>query len=139
MRASAVMLVFALCIGGPSAAVETGQLSTTGTDFGRINVGATKKALSLSIEINDQDVVATYAVARLQNNAPRKRMESGYWVPWDGQAETLADLGLLPSADGVLTFPLVDEDLSAEFLPITFTVIVRTAEDVRWGYVVIDQ
>ena len=139
MKEIASILAMAMCMVGTTVASEPRQLSTAGTDFGRVSVDALESALSLSVETDDLEVVETYVVARFQNNAPRKRTTSGFWVPWNGQTDTLTDLSLQPSADGVIEFPLIEEDLSSQFLPITFTVIVRTSTDVRWGYLVVDQ
>ncbi len=133
--------VFALilCIGSGSVAADPYELSTSGSDFGRQSVSDLENGLSLAVDVSELKVLSSHAVARFQSNAARQRTSSGYWVPWNGETESLVDLGLMSSAESVLTFQLTDEDLSTQFLPITFTVIVRTAEDLRWGYLVVDR
>lgn len=134
-----VILTVGVLVMGAPAAVGNQWLSAEGVDLGRVKVESVKNGLSVSVDAVELDVISTYAVARFQSNAPRQRTANGFWVPWNGRIKSLIDLELVPSPDGSLTFPLVDEDLSAQFLPITFTVIVRTAGDLRWGYVVVER
>lgn len=139
MRGLAYILTFAVCMGSAFGAANSQQLSISGTDFGRVSAAEIISGLSLAVDVGELEVVSTHAVARFQSNASRKRTANGFWVPWNGQTETLTDLVLMPSAEGVLTFSLIEEDLSSQYLPIAFTVIVRTVKDVRWGYVVVDK
>jgi hypothetical protein len=139
VREFAFILAFTMCMGGASVAAKPLQLSIFGADFGRVSVEDVGNRLSLAVNVGELEVVSTHAVARFQSNMPRKRTANGFWLPWDGQTETLIDLKLKPSADGVLSFALIEEDLSAQFLPIAFTVIVRSPKDVRWGYLVVDR
>ena len=139
MKGLAYILTFAMCISGTSVGAKSKQLSISGTDFGRVSVDEIISGLSMSVDVGELEIVSTHAVARFQSNASRKRTANGFWVPWNGQTETLTDLALMPSAAGILTFSLIEEDLSSQYLPIAFTVIVRTVKDMRWGYVVVDE
>lgn len=114
-------------------------LSDGGTELGRFRVSDVSPSLSLTVDLAGDVPEATFVMARFQNNQPVQRSPSGDWIPWNESADGLVDNGLLPSADGTLTFELTRIDLSAQFLPIIFTVAYQTEAGIKSGYVVIDQ
>lgn len=118
---------------------ESPVLTADGLALGRHSVSSISNGLSIKVDLNGDEVTATYVTARFQNNAPRQRTESGYWQPWNELTETLQDNAFAPTEDGSLTFEVTDESLSEQFLPIVFTVAYRTETGVKSGYVVIDR
>ncbi len=88
--------------------------------------------LSYTVDIGGDAPLATHVMARTAAGSYLQRDRDGYWIPWRGGLEALLDNGFQAS-DGKLTFKLVREDLSAEWLPIAITVAYRTATALKLG------
>lgn len=119
-------------------ASDTPVLTSEGLPLGRLSATDVSNGLAVKVDLKDDDVKATYVTARFQNNAPRQRTASGYWQLWNERWDTLQDNAFTATEDGTLTFQVIDENLSENFLPIVFTVAYRTEDGVKSGYVVID-
>lgn len=134
-----VLILAGLCAACAPAMAETYVLSASGADLGRVRARDVTGGLAVAVDTEKRNIMSVHAVARFQSNAPRQRTAEGFWIPWNEAPESLIDLHLVPADDGTLRIPLVEEDLSDQFLPIIFTVIVRTADETRWGYLVVEQ
>lgn len=119
-------------------AAESPVLTPEGVSLGRFDAAAIGGGLSVRVDLNGDEVTATYVTARFQNNAPRQRLADGFWQPWNEQKETLQDNAFAATDDGTLTFQIIEEDVSQQFLPIVFTIAYRTEDGIKSGYVVID-
>lgn len=120
-------------------AEESPVLTPDGIALGRHSAASVTDGLSIRVDLNGDTVTATYVTARFQNNTPRQRLVSGYWQPWDERVETLQDNTFSATEDGFITFEVLDESVSNQFLPIVFTISYRTEDGIKSGYVVIDQ
>lgn len=132
------MILLAALVHASAYAAESPVLNVAGVNLGRFDATAIEGGLSVRVDLNGDDVTATYVTARFQNNAPRQRLASGFWQSWNERSETLLDNAFAASDDGTLTFEIVEEDVSHQFLPIVFTVAYRTEGGIKSGYVVID-
>lgn len=119
-------------------AAESPILTVEGVSLGRYDATAIGSGLSVRVDLNGDEIIATYVTARFQNNAPRQRAASGFWQPWNERAEALQDNAFAAVDDGTLTFDIIEEDISQSFLPIVFTIAYRTEGGLKSGYVVID-
>jgi hypothetical protein len=88
--------------------------------------------LNYTVDVGGDTPLATHVMARTAAGSYLQRDRNGYWVPWIGGLEALLDNGF-QARDGKLTFKLVREDLSAEWLPIAITVAYRTAMALKLG------
>ena len=117
---------------------EQHVLSTENVQIGRFRVADLDSILQLTVDPEEDVVIATHVIARFQNNRPQQRMKNGDWVLWGETTSTLLDTGLSPNSDGSITFELVKQDLSQHFLPIIFTVAYQTEKGFKSGYIVVD-
>jgi len=120
------------------SATEIPTLTNEGLHLGRLKAAEVTDGFAVKVDVNDDNIKETYVTARFQNNTPRQRTSSGYWQPWNERWETLQDNAFAATEDGTLTFQIIDENLSENFLPIVFTIAYRTNDGVKSGYVVID-
>lgn len=115
-------------------------LSDSGTFLGRVSLSDLKTPVQITVNLYEDKPVATYVMARFQNNTPLHRIQDGDWVRWRETSGDLIDAGFEPNPDGTLTFVLVNTDLSVEFLPVIFTVAYALEDGIlKSGYMVVDQ
>ncbi len=88
--------------------------------------------LSYTVDVGGDAPLATHVMARTAAGSYLQRDRDGYWIPWSGGLEALLDNGF-QARDGKLTFKVVQEDLSVEWLPIAITVAYRTATALKLG------
>lgn len=114
-------------------------LTESGTFLGRITTEVADLPLRVTVDLNGDAPVATYAMARFQNNTPQHRLPSGEWISWTENRTDLIDNELQANGDGTLTFDLIDEDFSVHFLPVVITIAYSVEGDsLKSGYLVID-
>ncbi|MDG2242795.1 MAG: hypothetical protein P8L66_04795 [Rhodospirillaceae bacterium] len=122
-----------------SVSAETPTLSEEGTFLGRFSGQDVNIPLRITVGIQNDIPIATYVMARFQNNAPMQRLAGEGWVDWSENQSDLVDNAIQPSADKTLTFDLIEQGLSFVFLPVMVT-FAYTVEDgsLKSGYMVID-
>jgi hypothetical protein len=133
------LCVFVMLCAVPAQANDQQLLAGDAVSLGRLRVDQITLPFSVTVELDGDVPTGTYVTARFQNNTPRQRLASGYWVPWDETLSSLHDNGFPASGDGTLTFDIVDETLSGQFLPIVFTVSYQHEGGLKSGYIVIDR
>jgi hypothetical protein len=104
----------------PGARLEHAVLPPGGADLRR------------SVDLGGDAPSATYVTARTRGGAMMQRTRHGYWLPWSGREEDLADNGFAASG-GALEFKVLKEALPETALPITVTLGYRTAVGVKFG------
>ncbi len=122
-----------------AAMAEKPVLSADGEMLGRVTVSELNPMLRITIDLAGDDPHETYVMARFQNNQPQQRLPNGSWALWNEQTDSLLDNEFTPNEDGTLTFDLIYDDLSGQFLPIVFTVAYQTESGLKSGHVMIDQ
>lgn len=123
-----------------AASAEDLRLSDSGTFLGRVSAEDIETLIQVTVNLDGDEPIATYAMARFQNNAPQLRLLDGEWVHWNETTADLADSGFGLNPDGTLTFVLLDKDLSKDFLPVIFTVAYALDDgSLKSGYMVVDQ
>lgn len=126
-----MLVAAALALGSP-AALAGESLTTEGAWLQHVVLPAGAPDLRRSVDLNGDQPIATYVTARTAGGAMLMRTRNGYWLPWSGRVEDLADNGFAASA-GTLEFKLTKETLPAQTLPLTVTVGYRTAAGVKFG------
>jgi hypothetical protein len=136
MTARAALSAFFLAgaLTWPAAAAT---LSDGDTNLGRISAQALPQGLTIPVDLDGDIPLATYVIARFQNNRALMRTSDGSWLPWDAETSALAESGATLTGD-TLIFRIVDWVPSGLFFPVSFTVAYRTASGLKSGTVVID-
>jgi hypothetical protein len=132
MRRAAVIL--ALAAGLPAQAAS---LSPAGADLGRLNAADITGALTVTVELEGDRPAASHVIARFQNNQPLSLGRDGLWAPWDGSPATLDEAGA-ETANGVMTFRLMERVPADLFYPVAFTLIYDTPAGRKSGTLVLD-
>lgn len=115
-----------------SNALAGDTLSATGTRLSPVVMPAGVADLRRTVDLGADQPTATYVTARTLGGALLKRTRNGYWLPWSGREEDLADNGFT-AADGKLEFKLLKEAVPAAQLPMTITIGYRTAAGLKYG------
>jgi hypothetical protein len=115
-------------------------LSNAGTFLGRLNTSDINSPVHITVDLAGDDPVATYVMARFQNNTPYSLIPNGDWESWSEKETDLVDTEFAPNLDGTLTFEILDEIVSLDYLPVIFTVAYSIEDgSLKSGYLVIDQ
>ncbi len=133
-RALALAAALALCTPGVHAADTGGphSLSETGASLGTLTTDGQVGDLRLTVALGGDSPESTHVWAILGGAERRQRTRDGYWVPWDGNLETLADNGFAAS-EGQLEFKLLNEDIAADNHGITLAVGYRAGGVLKYG------
>jgi hypothetical protein len=126
LLACAVLIFFAW----PAFAGE--QLTLAGARLSHVVAQSGAFDLRRSVDLGGDQPTATYVAARTAGGAMLMRTRTGYWLPWSGREEDLADNGFAASG-GTLEFKLMKESLPGAALPMTVTIAYRTAAGVKFG------
>ena len=133
-RALALAAALALWDAGGQAADTGGphSLSETGAALGSLATDGSAGDLRLTVALGGDSPESTHVWAILGGAERRQRTRDGYWVPWDGDLDSLAENGF--EADGgLIEFKLLDEDFAAENHGITLAVGYRAAGVLKYG------
>jgi hypothetical protein len=117
-------------LGRPALAGE--QLTLAGARLSPVVAQSGAIDLRRSVDLGGDQPTATYVAARTAGGAMLMRTRAGYWLPWSGREEDLADNGFAASG-GTIEFKLTKESLPAAALPLTVTIAYRTAAGVKFG------
>lgn len=108
------------------------KLTLTGARLSHVVLPSSGADLRRAVDLGGDVPTATYVSARTRGGALMVRTRGGYWLPWSGHAEDLADNGFA-AAGGMLEFKVLKESLPEAALPITVTIGYRTAAGVKFG------
>lgn len=132
--ARVLLLTFAmLLLPAVPPALAGERLSTTGARLAHVVLQpGVAPDLRRAIDLGGDLPTATYVSARTVGGQLLARTRNGYWLPWSGREEDLADNGFT-AAGGTLEFKLLKEPLPEAALPLTVTVGYRTPAGVKFG------
>ncbi len=125
----ALVLLFAV---GVRADDAPAVLTLKGVRLGVLETDGKIADLRLTVDLAGDTPEKTHVWAIIGSSVRRQRTNEGYWIPWDGNPETLID-NHLTAVNGLLVFKIVDEDISAENYGITINVGYRTPEGLKFG------
>lgn len=114
------------------------ELSSAGTDLGRIKASQTSAGLAVTVDVTGSQPTSSFIVARFPDNHPLMRGADGLWAPWDGNDASLSDAGV-PTAGGTMTFAIADQMISDVAFPVIFTVGYKSMDGLRFGYIAVDE
>lgn len=130
--ALAILLACCLLLPASPAALAGDTLTAKGARLTPIFMPASGADLRRSVDLGADQPIATYVTARTVGGALLVRTRNGYWLPWSGREEDLADNGFT-AANGALEFKLLKEAIPASNLPMTVTIGYRTAAGMKFG------
>ncbi|MSO92480.1 MAG: hypothetical protein EXQ86_03665 [Rhodospirillales bacterium] len=107
-------------------------LSLKGSYLGILKTDGKIADLRLTVDLAGDTPEKTHVWAIIGSSVRRQRTNEGYWIPWDGNPETLID-NHLSVTNGMLVFKVVDEDIAADNYGITINVGYRTPAGLKYG------
>ncbi len=136
-RRAAAAVAFVLVAGLPGFTTQAAYAADVLTVVGAsLDPSFVKTSITVDVRrvvtLNGDQPIATYMTARNVSGTQLVRTRQGYWLPWTGRAEDLADAGLTAQS-GTLEYKLLKEDLSGAQLPITVSIGYRTAQGIKFG------
>ncbi len=116
----------------PAPPAGADVLTERGAELSPVSVTPTVAEVNRTVSLNGDVPLGTYVVSRISGLPLLQRNNLGYWVPWDGNPDTLIDNHFAPVGDQ-LTFKILKEDISEQFFPISFIISYRTAAGLKLG------
>lgn len=107
-------------------------LSEKGTDLGRLVTAGAVDDLRFTVDLRGDVPSATYVWATVGSNDRRMRTNEGYWLPWNGSLDTLAD-NRFPVADGKVVFKVMDENIGADNHGVSISIGYRVGDKLKYG------
>ncbi|MBM85932.1 MAG: hypothetical protein CMM47_07915, partial [Rhodospirillaceae bacterium] len=102
-------------------ALATERLTEAGALLAAMDVETTDVTVTRMVDVGGDRLRGTFVTAHTASGKALQRNHLGYWVPWDGRVNNLADNHFKVSGGQVLFKVLKDEDMSAELFPIRIT------------------
>lgn len=127
--AAVACMVFA---GNAGADGSAHVLSESGTNLGTMTTAGAVDDLRFTVDLQGDVPAATHVWATVGSNDRRMRNNDGYWVPWNGSIETLADTRF-PVADGKVVFKVMDENIGADNHGISIGIGYRVGDKLKFG------
>lgn len=124
--------VVGILLAAPGQAAEY-RLTEAGATLGALFTDGKVDDLRLTVALDGDRPTATYVFARIAAAYLRQRTNEGYWIPWDGNRDSLID-NRFTAQDGTIVYKLLDEDIGADNLGITIVIAYRTAASYKFGY-----
>lgn len=129
--ALSVIPFLAWSVVGPAAAAEY-VLSKEGTRLGILYTTGKVDDLRFIVDLNGDQPVATYVWATVGSNDLRVRTNEGYWLPWNGDPDTLID-NHFPINDGKVIFKVLDEDIGRDNHGVTIRIGYKVGDVLKYG------
>ncbi len=102
-------------LGPPGAPLSPARVSGSGA------IGLSKAVIAPS-----GPIVSTHVILKSHGNGTLlHRTANGYFIPWNGDKDTLADTGFR-ARNGVVTFKILNEALDGVSFPLTVVLVIRT-------------
>lgn len=132
LLASALSLAVPVIAAPAAQAAEAHQLTERGARLGTIETAGPVQDLRFTVALGGDAPESTHVWASLGGSALRQRTNEGYWVPWNGDPETLID-NRFEAKDGQIVFKVLDEDVSADNHGITIAIGYRAGGVLKYG------
>ena len=130
----AAIVAIALCgmpLGSPGHAAEY-RLAEAGAVLGALVTGTRVDDLRLTVVLDGDQAIASYVYAQIAAASLRQRTNEGYWIPWDGDRDSLID-NRFPVADDRIVFKILDQDIGTDNQGVSLIVAYRTATAFKFG------
>ena len=132
LRRSACAL--ALVFGAASAFADEAvhRLSVDGARLGTLFTDGPVDDLRFTVALDGDVPSATHVWAVIGAAYRRQRTNDGYWVPWNGDPDSLID-NHFPVIDDRVVFKVLDEDIGADNMGVTISVGYRSGDVLKYG------
>ena len=88
--------------------------------------------LRFTVALDGDVPSATHVWAVIGAAHRRQRTNEGYWVPWNGDPDSLID-NHFPAIDDHVVFKVLDEDIGADNMGVTISVGYRSGDVLKYG------
>jgi hypothetical protein len=127
--AAALFLIPALL----AAAEAEYTLSEKGTRLGILYTSGKVDDLRFTVNLGGDQPSATYVWATIGSSHLRVRTNEGYWLPWNGDPESLID-NHFPVEDGKVTFKVLDQDIGIDNHGVTIRIGYKVGDTLKHGF-----
>ncbi len=107
-------------------------LSASGAVLAGLTVNPASAQITYNVDLAGDVPSASYVMAHMPDGKSLQRNNLGYWLPWNGQLESLIDNKFV-AAGNALTFKVIDQDIRDRMFPIRFVIAYRTASAFKFG------
>jgi len=128
----AAVVAVSLAAAGAFADDRPHVLSESGTDLGTMTTAGAVADLRFTVDLRGDRPSATHVWATVGSNDRRVRTNEGYWLPWNGNTDTLVD-NRFPVIDGKVVFKVMDEDIGADNHGVSISIGYRVGDKLKYG------
>lgn len=133
-RRAALALALALVFGAASAFADeiVHRLSADGVRLGTMVTDGPVDDLRFTVALDGDVPTATHVWALIGMAHRRQRTNEGYWVPWNGDPDSLID-NRFPVVDDRVVFKVLDEDIGVDNHGVTVVIGYLTGGVMKYG------
>ncbi len=132
LAAALVLVLTILLTTADAATAEEFRLSENGSNLGVQFTNGMIDDLRIDVVLDGDTPIATYVYANIAASELRQRTNEGYWVPWDGNVDSLID-NQFPVADDRIVFKVMDGDIGDDNQGIGIVIAYKTQNAFKYG------
>ncbi|MFQ5953619.1 MAG: hypothetical protein ACE5JZ_00975 [Kiloniellales bacterium] len=127
-------MAIAVCgaVPAPPGQAQEYRLSEAGAVLGASFTDGKIDDLRLVVVLDGDQAIASYVYAQIAAASFRQRTNEGYWIPWDGDRDSLID-NRFPVEDDRIVFKILDEDIGVDNQGVSIVIAYRTATAFKFG------
>lgn len=126
-----MLAIVGILLATPGQATDY-RLTEDGATLGVLFSDGKIDDLRLSVALDGDQAIATHVYAQIAAAEFRQRTNDGYWIPWDGDRDSLID-NRFSVRDDRIVFKLLDEDIGVDNQGISIVIAYRTAAAFKFG------
>lgn len=130
--AALTVVAFLAAAGAVVADSKLHVLHENGVDLGTITSAGAVDDLRFTVDLQGDVPSATHVWATVGSNERRMRTNEGYWLPWNGNTDALAD-NQFPVIDNKVVFKVMDEDIGADNHGVSISIGYRVGDRLKYG------
>ncbi len=123
--------VVCMLLAAPGQAAEY-RLTEKGATLGVLFTDGKLDDLRLTVALDGDRVIASHVYAQIAAAELRQRTNDGYWVPWNGDRDSLIDNRFPVDGDRIV-FKLLDEDIGVDNQGVSIVIAYQTASAFKFG------
>ncbi len=125
-------VVFGLISPAVAETISVDALTPEGAQLGTQTTDGDIDDLRFAVDLGGDTPEASHVWAIVGGARTVQRTNDGFWVPWNGDTDSLID-NQFSAANGQLTFKVLDEDIGSENQGITLGIGYRTGGVLKYG------
>lgn len=108
------------------------RLTEKGATLGSLFTDGKVVDLRLTVALDGDQAITSHVYAQVASAELRQRTNEGYWIPWDGNRDSLID-NRFPVEGDRIVYKVLDEDIGVENQGISIVIAYRTASAFKFG------